>query len=153
MKVYSGSGGIASLILNLLTRWLASRSGRFTARKRAPGTQWIGGWFGPGADLVIYGEEIHILPLPRFEPRIVQPVVHSLYWSLFLGSQLNSVEGWYWVSSWCWIVTNATHARRWVEWNSNNGIRPHGPRCYRLHERPLWEFDPRNNGNNTCCTL
>jgi hypothetical protein len=26
--------------------WSASRTGRFTPRKRAPGTPWIGGWVG-----------------------------------------------------------------------------------------------------------
>jgi hypothetical protein len=31
--------------------WLASRSGRFTPRERAPGTHWIGGWVGPRAGL------------------------------------------------------------------------------------------------------
>jgi hypothetical protein len=28
--------------------WLASRTGRFTPRERAPGTRWIGGWVDPG---------------------------------------------------------------------------------------------------------
>jgi hypothetical protein len=31
--------------------WSASRTGRFTPRKRAPGTHWIGGWVGPRAVL------------------------------------------------------------------------------------------------------
>jgi hypothetical protein len=31
--------------------WSASRPGRFTARERAPGTHWIGGWVGPRAVL------------------------------------------------------------------------------------------------------
>jgi len=39
MKAYWGCGGIAS------------RSGRFTPRQRAPGTHWIGGWVGPRAVL------------------------------------------------------------------------------------------------------
>jgi hypothetical protein len=29
--------------------WLASRPGRFTPRKRALGTHWIGGWLSPRA--------------------------------------------------------------------------------------------------------
>jgi len=28
---------------------LASHPGRFTSKKRAPGTHWIGGWVGPRA--------------------------------------------------------------------------------------------------------
>jgi hypothetical protein len=31
--------------------WLASGTGRFTSRKRAPGTHWIGCWVGPRAGL------------------------------------------------------------------------------------------------------
>jgi len=31
--------------------WLALRSDRFTAKERAPGTHWIGGWVGPRAVL------------------------------------------------------------------------------------------------------
>jgi hypothetical protein len=31
--------------------WSASRSGRFTHRERATGTDWIGGWVGPRAGL------------------------------------------------------------------------------------------------------
>jgi hypothetical protein len=31
--------------------WSASRPGRFTPEKRAPGTHRIGGWMGPRADL------------------------------------------------------------------------------------------------------
>jgi hypothetical protein len=33
------------------SEWSASRSGRFTPRKIAPGTRWIGGWVGPRAVL------------------------------------------------------------------------------------------------------
>jgi hypothetical protein len=38
---------------DLGTRWelSASRHGRFTPRKRAPGAHWIGGWVGPRAVL------------------------------------------------------------------------------------------------------
>jgi hypothetical protein len=31
--------------------WSASRPGRFTARERAPGIHWLGGWVGLGAGL------------------------------------------------------------------------------------------------------
>jgi hypothetical protein len=56
--------------------WSASRPGRFTPRKRAPGTHWIGGWVGPRAvlDVVVKRK----IPSHRREsnPRtpIVQPV-------------------------------------------------------------------------------
>jgi hypothetical protein len=56
--------------------WLTSRPGRFTPRKRAPGTHWIGGWVGPkvGPDAVVKRK----IPSPRRESNpkipIVQPV-------------------------------------------------------------------------------
>jgi hypothetical protein len=31
--------------------WSASRRGRFTPRRRVPGSHWIGGWVGPSAGL------------------------------------------------------------------------------------------------------
>jgi hypothetical protein len=31
--------------------WSASRTGRFTAKERTPGTHWIGGWVGSRAGL------------------------------------------------------------------------------------------------------
>jgi hypothetical protein len=46
MKAYWGSGGIAPRILNLALgggKWSALRPNRFTARERAPSTNWIGG--------------------------------------------------------------------------------------------------------------
>jgi hypothetical protein len=33
--------------------WSASRPGRFSPSKRAPGTHWIGGWVGPRAVIII----------------------------------------------------------------------------------------------------
>jgi hypothetical protein len=54
MKTYWGSGGIASRILDLGTRWrwVVSFTPRpLTPRERAPGTNWIGGWVGPRAVL------------------------------------------------------------------------------------------------------
>jgi hypothetical protein len=56
--------------------WLASRTGRFIPRERAPGTHWIGGCLGPWA--VLDGVVKRKIPSPRRElkPRtpIVQPV-------------------------------------------------------------------------------
>jgi hypothetical protein len=53
----------------------ASRSGRFTARERAPGTHWIEGWVGPR---VVLDEVVTNIPSSHREsnPRtpIVQPV-------------------------------------------------------------------------------
>jgi hypothetical protein len=53
MKAYWESGGIAPRVLNLGStgKSLASRPGRFTSRKKAHGTHWIGGWVGTRADL------------------------------------------------------------------------------------------------------
>jgi hypothetical protein len=55
--------------------WSASRTDRFTPRKRAPGTHWIGGWVGPRA--VLEAVVKRKIPSPRREsnPRtaIVQP--------------------------------------------------------------------------------
>jgi hypothetical protein len=75
MKAYGGSGGTVPLTLTSALdggEWSASRSGRFTARERAPRTHWIGGWVGPRAMLDA------VVKSPRLEsnPRtlIVQPV-------------------------------------------------------------------------------
>jgi hypothetical protein len=46
--------------------WSASRPGCFTARERAPGTHWIGGWVGPRAGLDGV-EKRKFLTLPRLE--------------------------------------------------------------------------------------
>jgi hypothetical protein len=56
MKIYWGSGGRAPRIFYLGTsegEWSASSPGRFTLRERAPGIQWIGGWVGPRAGLIL----------------------------------------------------------------------------------------------------
>jgi hypothetical protein len=79
MRTYWGSGGIATHILDLGTRWRWVVS--FTIRqlypqKKVPGTHWIGGWVGPRAvlDMVVKRK----IPIHRWEsnPRtpIVQPV-------------------------------------------------------------------------------
>jgi hypothetical protein len=81
MKTYVGEWRYSSThsLTSALDRgeWSASRPGRFTPRKRAPGTQWIGGWVGPRAvlDVVVKRK----IPSPRWEwnplTPIVQPVV------------------------------------------------------------------------------
>jgi hypothetical protein len=48
--------------------WLASRPGRFTARVRAPGTHWIGGWVDARAGLNGV-EKRKCLTLPGLELR------------------------------------------------------------------------------------
>jgi hypothetical protein len=71
MKTYGGSRCIAPPFLTTALVgdvWSASRPGRFTPGKSAPGTHWIGGWVGPatGLDNV---ERRKILPLPGLELR------------------------------------------------------------------------------------
>jgi hypothetical protein len=57
MEAYCGSGGIALRILDLGIKWWwsASRHGRFTRMKIAPGTHSIGDWVGvrDGMDTVV----------------------------------------------------------------------------------------------------
>jgi hypothetical protein len=79
MKAYWGSKGIAPLILILALdggEWSASRPGRFTPRKRAPGTHWIGGWVDPRAvlDAVVKRK----IPTPRRESNPRTPIVHPV---------------------------------------------------------------------------
>jgi hypothetical protein len=64
MKTYWGSGGIAS------------RSGRFNLKERAPGTHWIGGCVGPRAvlDMVVKRK----IPSPRRESNPRTPIVQSV---------------------------------------------------------------------------
>jgi len=67
MKACLGSEGIAPRILDLGTswRWVVSFTpDRFTLKKRAPGTHWIGGWVG-GC------EEKNSQPLSELEPRTI----------------------------------------------------------------------------------
>jgi hypothetical protein len=48
------SGGVAPPFLTLALdggEWSASRLGRFTPQKKAPGTHWIGRWEGPRVSL------------------------------------------------------------------------------------------------------
>jgi len=40
--------------------WSASRPSSFTARERAPGTHWIGGWLGPRAVLVAVVDRLDV---------------------------------------------------------------------------------------------
>jgi hypothetical protein len=80
MKAYWWSGGIAPRILLTFAldggEWSASRSGRFTHRKRAPDTHWIGGWVGPRAvlDAVVKRE----CPSPRRESNPRTPIVQRV---------------------------------------------------------------------------
>jgi hypothetical protein len=77
MQAYWGSEGIVPLIPHSFTsaldggEWSASSPGRFTARKRAPGTHWIGGWVGPRAvlDAVVKRK----IPSPA-ESRTLEPL-------------------------------------------------------------------------------
>jgi hypothetical protein len=78
MKTYGGSGVIALPFLTSTLdggEWSASHPGRFTPRKRAPGTHWIGGWVGPRAGLDDV-EKRKVLPLLGIEPGPSSP---SLY--------------------------------------------------------------------------
>jgi hypothetical protein len=56
--------------------WTALRLGLFTSRKRAPRTNWIGGWAGPGAilDTVVKRK----IPSPRRELRPTTLVVQHV---------------------------------------------------------------------------
>jgi hypothetical protein len=57
--------------------WSASRPIHFTPRKRAPGTQWIGGWVGPRAGLDTVSKRKIPSPCWELDPDhpIVQPIV------------------------------------------------------------------------------
>jgi hypothetical protein len=78
-KAYWGSGCIAPRILTSAIdwgEWSASRTGRSTHRKRAPGTHWIGDWLGPtaGLDSVVKRK----IPSPRRESNLRTPIVQTL---------------------------------------------------------------------------
>jgi hypothetical protein len=71
-KTYWGSGGIAPRILTSALEggeWSASRRGRFTPRKRAPGTHWIGGW----VDTLVKRK----IPSPCRQSNLRTPIVQS----------------------------------------------------------------------------
>jgi hypothetical protein len=52
MKAYGGLDvKIQFLLTSALVEWSPSRTGRFTAGEKAPGTHWIGGWLGPKTGL------------------------------------------------------------------------------------------------------
>lgn len=46
---------------------------------RASAKHVIGGWVFPGVDLLRFGWEIDLLPLPRFEKWVIRPVAKSLH--------------------------------------------------------------------------
>jgi hypothetical protein len=72
--------------------WLASRPGRVTPGKTAPGTHWIGGWVDPRAGLDDVGKRKSLtLPVLEFRPlgcrarsqslyRLHYPVPHTSSW-------------------------------------------------------------------------
>jgi hypothetical protein len=67
--------------------WSASRTGRFTLRKRAPGAHWIGDWVGSRAvlDAVVKRK----IPSPRKESNPRTPIVqhvaqHYTDWAILL---------------------------------------------------------------------
>jgi hypothetical protein len=65
--------------------WSASRPGRLTPRKRAPGIHWIGGWVGPRAVLGTMVKRKFPSPRGKLNPRtpIVQPVAqHYIDWAI-----------------------------------------------------------------------
>jgi hypothetical protein len=79
MKASWESGGIAPRIVTSALdggEWSASRPGRFTPRKRAPGIHWIGGWVGPRAVLDAVVKRKIPSPCQDSNP-IVQPVASS----------------------------------------------------------------------------
>jgi hypothetical protein len=77
MKAYGGVDVQIHIFLTLALaggEWSASRSGRFTSRKRGPSTHCIGGWVDPRAGLDNL-EKREFLTLLGLELRpIVQPV-------------------------------------------------------------------------------
>jgi hypothetical protein len=78
MKTYCGvEVQLHAFLISVLDggEWSASRPGRFTARERAPGTRWIGGWVGPRAVLDAVKRKI-LSPRRESNPRtpIIQPV-------------------------------------------------------------------------------
>jgi hypothetical protein len=77
MKAYWESGGIDLRILASARdggEWSVSRSSRFTPRKSAPGTHWIGGWVGPRAGLDAVVKRKVPSPWRDSNPPIIQPV-------------------------------------------------------------------------------
>jgi hypothetical protein len=79
MKAYWGSGSIAPPIFSSALdggEWSASHLGRFTPRKRDPGTHFIGGWAGPRTVLDAVAKRTIPSPLRESSPRtpIFQPV-------------------------------------------------------------------------------
>jgi hypothetical protein len=60
---YSSTHSLASALDG--GEWSTSRPSRFTARERAPGTHWIGGWVGPRAGLDTVVKRKIPSPLPK----------------------------------------------------------------------------------------
>jgi hypothetical protein len=62
--------------------WSASRPGRFTPERKNASTHWMGGWAGHRTDHDVSEEEHNLFLLAVFEPRTVQPLSQSLYYSV-----------------------------------------------------------------------
>ena len=48
-------------------------------RGKDSGIHFLGSWVEPRVGLEVLGKEETLLPLPEFKPRIVEPVVKSVY--------------------------------------------------------------------------
>jgi hypothetical protein len=96
MKAYGGEDVYIHIFLTSALvgdEWSASRPDRFTPGERAPGTQWIGGWMGPRADMDDV-ENRKFLTLPGLELRPLDRPSRSqsLYRLSYLGSHLVLID-------------------------------------------------------------
>lgn len=91
------SGGTATQIFNLQTRWgawAAVRPYRFTLWQKIPGAPWTGGWEGPRVDLDALEKKEGSCPRPKLSQDScdVQPVAWSLYKLRFQGCVKKNVH-------------------------------------------------------------
>ena len=78
MKGYTGIEVQLNSFLTLPAdggEWSASRPRHFNARVNASDIHSIVGWVGPRTGIDVLGMRKKLLPLPRSEPRLVQPVL------------------------------------------------------------------------------
>jgi hypothetical protein len=89
--IYRGSKGMTPLILNPGTRWKSAVN--FTSRNfypsKTPQYRLKRKLGGPQSRCGHYEEETNLFPLPKSEPRNVQPVAESLYRLRYSGFLLN----------------------------------------------------------------